>query len=161
MNVATLISDYCAPMRHVEQWLASRRSDFGKIAKFPAFARVEAYLRNSRARSAVVQCMRPGMRLDGTSDEHPGIEQCRVLVREMRALKNPQREAGAAAVAEGHAEPPATDGLGDTTLNDQTVVSILGGCIYHALEEDRSRTGGRHGQDGCGAEQLGVLQDHR
>ena len=93
MSGQHFIAAYCAPMKHVESWLAAKRKEFGKCADLPAFGRVESFLRSARGRMLVLQRMTNSIRLEGTSNEQPGIEHCRALVTEMTALKtrpNPQ-----------------------------------------------------------------------
>jgi hypothetical protein len=132
MTAASFASEYCAPMRHAEQWFANKRQEFGHAADLPAFSRVEKYLMSSRARLPLLQCTRGGIKLDGVSDQQPGIEQCRVLVKELQALKA------------GPAEPvtrgaPGTDSsLAAGTVTDALVADV--GCavalVAGALEAE-------------------------
>ena len=87
MSKASFVSEYCTPMRHAEAWLASKHRDFGKLAELPIFQRVEVFLLTSRARPAILNCLRSSIRLEGISDDQPGIEQCRTLVKELTILK--------------------------------------------------------------------------
>ena len=52
-----------------------------------SFKRCASFLMTSRARPQILRCMKAGIRLDGPSDEQPGIDQCRALVTELKALQ--------------------------------------------------------------------------
>ena len=58
----------------------------------------------SRACTQILRCMKANIRLDGVSDEQPGIDQCRALVAELKAcqkVKLGQADALVANVADG------------------------------------------------------------
>ena len=82
------INEYCAPMRKQETWLSWIHKTYGAIAARPATERVGQYLRSSKARIQILACMRAGVPLHGLSEEQPGIEHCRVLVKDLDEAKS-------------------------------------------------------------------------
>ena len=82
------INEYCAPMRKQETWLSMIHKTYGAIAARPATERVGQYLRSSKARIQILACMRAGVPLHGLSEEQPGIEHCRVLVKDLDEAKS-------------------------------------------------------------------------
>ena len=82
------INEYCAPMRKQETWLSWIHKTYGAIAARPATERVGQYLRSSKARIPILACMRAGVPLHGLSEEQPGIEHCRVLVKDLDEAKS-------------------------------------------------------------------------
>lgn len=101
--------EYCAPMRHAQAWLSARRRDFGeKLCSMMSFGRVEEFLKTDRARLQVLKCMRANIRLEGTSDEQPGIPQCRALVAELKELQG-RAAGGSCESATGAATPSGGD----------------------------------------------------
>ena len=143
MSAVHFVSAYCAPMKHVESWLAAKKKEFGRCADLPAFGRVESFLRSGRGRLLVLQCMTNSIRLEGTSNEQPGIEHCRALVTEMTALKsrpNPQSGDGTtaavldSALAAADGSTPHADGS-----EAVPVVSLgTGGDMEIDLAEERA-----------------------
>ena len=133
ISKTSFASDYCTPVRHAEVWLATKRRDFGKLAELPMFCRIEAFLFTSRARQAILNCMRSGMRLDGNSDDQPGIDQCRALVKELTLLKTKpsgsESKPSTAAAPEGDAleasSPPAGDALEASSGSGSNEVGTL------------------------------------
>ena len=75
------------------------------------FKRVAAFLLTSRARLVLLNCMRVGVRLEGISDEQPGIDQCRGLVKELTILKTRPATAGVDALGASSSNPDS-DALG-------------------------------------------------
>lgn len=94
LSSKVFVEEYCAPVRHAEQWVKAKKKEFGKLAEMPTFNRVKNFLFSSRARVAVLACMRSGVRLEGISADQPGIEQCRMLIEDLQRLKT--KPAGAA-----------------------------------------------------------------
>lgn len=92
MSVNVFLNEYCAPLKTAEIWVMQKRRHYGALAELPAFTRVEQWLRSGPARIEVLRCMRSGCRLEGNSQEYPGIEQCRALVAELDNLR--ERSAG-------------------------------------------------------------------
>ena len=104
MSANFFMSSYCMPMRAVMTWVAGRRKFYGNLADLPAFQRVESFLKSSRARVLVLQCMKTRVPLHGLSDEQPGIDQCRNLVKDLDAMKtapNAQEGAGPTNISTG------------------------------------------------------------
>jgi hypothetical protein len=79
-------SDFCAPVKHAENWLKNKVTTYGTLTDCPAFRRVSDYLISGRAREAILRLMRQGVRLEGSGAESPGIEQCRIMVDELNAM---------------------------------------------------------------------------
>eukprot|EP00974_Lingulodinium_polyedra_P000451 45223-Lingulodinium_polyedra.AAC.1 len=96
MSKKVFEQDYCIVARHCEKWLKQVKREFGKLAERPAVERVRAFLMSGRVRLAVLACIRGGVRLEGLSDDRPGVVQCRTLWAELELLKR------------GPADPPAT-----------------------------------------------------
>ena len=63
------------------------KREFGKLSERPAVERVRAFLMSGRVRLAVLGCIRSGVRLEGVSDDRPGVVQCRTLWAELEQLK--------------------------------------------------------------------------
>ena len=120
--------EYCAAAKYCERWLAQVRRDFGKLADSPATARVRSFLMSGRARAVALACLRTKLRLDGLSDERPGIPQCRALVAELRTLK--QAPAGTPPAGEPASSGAAASG-GETTAEQ-------GGTVGEALDAQPS-----------------------
>jgi hypothetical protein len=143
MSGQHFIAAYCAPMKHVESWLAAKRKEFGKCADLPAFGRVESFLRSARGRLLVLQCMTNSIRLEGTSNEQPGIEHCRALVTEMTALKtrpNPQSGNGTSAAVPDSAV--AAEDVSTSAADSSEAVPVVslgtGGDTEIDLAEERA-----------------------
>ncbi len=89
LSMTVFRDEYCAPVRHAEQWIASKKKEFGKLAELPAFARVREFLYSKRARPLILGCIRAGLRLEGVGPG-TGIEQCSLLMKELLAAKHGQ-----------------------------------------------------------------------
>ena len=87
-------NEYCLPMKGAESWIAAKRKEFGKFSDIPAFDRVASFLKSGRARVAILACTRGGIRFEGVSDEQPGINQCRVLIKELEAARELKKQEG-------------------------------------------------------------------
>ena len=91
--------EYCHPFKHAERWIAAKKRVYGALCQTGSFARVEQFLFSSRGRPAVLACIKANMRLEGISDQQPGVEQCRALIKEldkMRETPHPAVEEAAA-----------------------------------------------------------------
>ena len=117
MNAKAFREDYCAPMRHAELWVRDRKQEFGALAALPAFARVTNWLYSSRARAQIMGAMRTGIPLHGTSEEQPGVEQCRLICEELRKLKNSARTEKAGGSEDGQA--PSAEGAPSSGADGQ------------------------------------------
>jgi hypothetical protein len=87
MSAAVFRNEYCSVAKHAENWAATVRTKYGKLAELPAYARVVKYLRSGDARMQILARMRSKVKLDSTSEVQPGIEQCRALVAELELLQ--------------------------------------------------------------------------
>ena len=56
---------------------------FGKFAQTPQAERVFSWFASGKARAQVLACMSDKISLSGLSDEKPGIDQCRILVKDL------------------------------------------------------------------------------
>ena len=110
MSASKFATEYCAPMRHGESWVTQKKREFGKIADIPAFVRLTSFLHSSKARLPLLQCMKNGIRLEGNSDEQPGIQQCHVLVKEMNNLKHGDSKTNDDAASGGDTPSGGKDG---------------------------------------------------
>jgi len=150
MSAGSFQAEYCAPLRHAEAWLVARRREFGeKLCSTMSFTRVRSFLLTSRARLPLLQCMRAGVRLEGVSDEQPGIEQCRALVAELKTLHNQVPRKGkedalplsdeAAEGADFHTKD-ANNGITD----DAAIESLaLGGAVMAQVDQAELVASGR------------------
>ena len=80
--------------------------------------------------------LRTGVRLEGNSDEQPGIEQCRLLVQEMTLLKT--RPNAQDPQAAGHALAASTEdggGVADSGTAADELVTVSSLAVGGALEE--------------------------
>ncbi len=147
MSADYFASDYCSPFRYAQSWVAVKRKEFGKFADLPAFGRVEAWLQSARARIPIMQCARTRVKLDGNSDEQPGIEQCRTIVKELNVLKtkpNAQEGSGVGDAASSAADAdPAADGGDQISLAERatglTSISALAVTVGGPEEVDEVR----------------------
>ena len=85
LSTKVFLEEYCAPLHKAEKWLIQMKKQFGHHAESPAFRRVEEFLGGSRARLSILACMKTNLPLHGVSEDQPGIEQCRVLFKELEA----------------------------------------------------------------------------
>ena len=97
-SVKSFTDDVCQPLRHAEHWIASKKNLYGILAASPTFLRVADYLLSGRARLLILGCMRSGLRLEGTSAENMGVEQCFIVIKDLEA----QKKAAASAGVQGH-----------------------------------------------------------
>ena len=87
INAEVVQSEYCLPAKAAENWLARKKQQFGQFAqKSKAWQRVEEHLFSQRGRLGILACLKAGVPLEGTSEEQPGIECCRILVADMQKL---------------------------------------------------------------------------
>ena len=86
-------TDYCRPYKEAEKWIKSSRKQFGVVADIPAFERVASFLMSSKARIPILACLSSGVKLDGASDQMPGIEACRTIIKELTAAQSAAAEA--------------------------------------------------------------------
>lgn len=78
----------CAPIKVAEDWQRQVRATYGKCADtFPAFARVCSMLISEQGRRLVNQCLKDKTPLHGTGADSAGIEECRVIVAELKKMK--------------------------------------------------------------------------
>lgn len=127
MSTSSFLNDYCSPLKHAESWTLSKRREFGKFAEIASFSRVESFLRSPRGRLGVLRCMKDNMRLEGVSDEQPGIENCRAVVAEMSALKSPAQKSESVATVNSISEEGATVVVGDvstTAVGESLAVDV-------------------------------------
>ena len=117
MSKDSFISDFCQPMRHVEQWLAKKRKDYGGLANQPSFRRMAQHLMEGKYRVEVLACMKIGLRLEGVSEEQPGIHMCRVCILALEEMKNRDTSGVSGDAAAG---PPA-NAQGPTSGNTSGV----------------------------------------
>ena len=110
MSASKFATEYCAPLRHAEGWASQKKREFGKIADIPAFVRLTNFLYSSKARMPLLQCMKNGIRLEGNSDEQPGIQQCHVLVKEMHILKHGESKTNTGTASGGVTPSRSSDG---------------------------------------------------
>ena len=87
LSPAVFVNEYCVPLKAAENWIRAKRKLYGVLADTPAFSRVAGYLTSSRARVAILACLRAGIRLEGVSAEQPGVPQCRALIAELDASR--------------------------------------------------------------------------
>ena len=90
--------------------MSQKKREFGKIADIPAFVRLTNFLYSSKARLPLLQCMKNGIRLEGNSDEQPGIQQCHVLVKEMHILKHGESKTNTDTASGGDTPSRRSDG---------------------------------------------------
>jgi hypothetical protein len=123
---ATFVDELCAPLRRAEQWVKEKRGIYGALAQSPAFQRVADFLMTGRARMQILTCMKSGLRLEGTSAENMGIEQCHILIKDLDAARK------AALLAQDGASDPATAGdsaadrdeSGNDSLGDAQALAV-------------------------------------
>ena len=123
MSGAVFQQEYCRPYKEAEKWLKSTRNQFGAVANMPAFERVADFLFTSRARVQLLACVNAGVKLDGISDQQPGIEACRTIVKELVTAQKAAAEAHAernqiAAAASGDA-PSGDEPSGDASSGNR------------------------------------------
>jgi len=112
MSAKVFVEEYCLPIWHAERWVAQKQREFGKLASLPAFQRVCNFLLSSKAKAAILSCMRQGVRLEGISAEQPGIEQCRLLIEDLQKLKTGNSKV-ASAVTDAEGQEGGGDGSGE------------------------------------------------
>jgi hypothetical protein len=79
--------EYCSPFRHAEKWIEAKRKYYGALSNSISFTRTADFLFTPRGRLAVLSCLRSGIKLDGISDQQPGIEHCRALIKDLEIAK--------------------------------------------------------------------------
>ena len=130
MSKPVFVNEYCAPMRKGETWLVWLRKNYGIAADRAPTKRVEEYLRSSKARLPILACMKAGVPLHGLSEEQPGIECCRLLVRELEQAKNPGAASGGSSNpqdAQGSSPPPNALTEHASTDVEKTMIGGLAG----------------------------------
>ena len=133
-SVKSFTDEVCAPMRHAEQWIASKKKQYGALAASPSFQRVADYLLSGRARLPILGCMKSGLRLEGTSADHMGVEQCYILMKDMEAQ---QKAAVAACEKSEPGTAPEVDKLAEDTVD---VLASMGvGLTGQCDVEDSAR----------------------
>ncbi len=135
ISTVTFQSEYCSPLKCAETWLAGRRRDFGdKLCGVMSFKRVQKFLMSGRARNHILRCMKANIRLDGSSDEQPGIDQCRALVAELRALQKVPTIADALVANQDGTPEPRTQTSGES---DGSLPCPLSADVEATEEVDR------------------------
>ena len=129
-------NDYCAPLREAEKWVNSKRKFYGALAQIPAFARVEAYLQSPKARVPVLGCIRVNMRLEGTGPDN-GVEQCRILVKELEKLRTAPSQAKETEGQPGAAGPPTREETEFTPGGEEEQAAETRPAIAVPEEEER------------------------
>ncbi len=85
VSVKQFVESYCKTMKYAELWVRKQHRSFGEVAaKSLGFQRVCAFLRSGPGRGQLNSCLRQGVPLDGTSEENPGIQECRQILQELR-----------------------------------------------------------------------------
>ena len=139
MSKPVFMNEYCAPMRKGETWLLWLRRHYGAAADRAPTKRVEEYLRSSKARLPILGCMKAGVPLHGLSEEQPGIECCRLLVRELDQAKNPKKNPqDASGGSNNSADEAATNALAATP--DALAATA-------SADVEKTITGGLSGED--------------
>ena len=135
-SVKSFTEEVCAPMRHAEQWIASKKKQYGALAASPSFQRVADYLLSGRARLPILGCMRIGLRLEGTSADHMGVEQCYILIKDVEA----QQKAAVAACEKGEPGVAPEDDSAKTEANAaEALTSMSVGLSGQCEVEDTAR----------------------
>ena len=121
MSAKVFEDEYCSVAKHCERWMKLLKKEFGQLSERPAAKRVREFLLGGRPRLQVLGCMKAGIRLDGVSDERPGVPQCRALWGELETLKRgagaPQPDASAdGAAIGGQAAAASGDGGADVDM---------------------------------------------
>ena len=95
-TAARFKSELCRPAKKAEAWCKQMISKFGALASdSPFFLRVKEGLFTVAGLQKVLGTMgmdAENLPLHGTSDQNPGIEECRKVVQELLKLKHPQEE---------------------------------------------------------------------
>ncbi|CAK0910476.1 unnamed protein product, partial [Prorocentrum cordatum] len=141
MSSKVFEQEYCAVFRQCERWFRTVKKEFGKHFEHPGVARTREFLFSGRVRVAALGCIRAAVRLEGASEEKPGIPQCRALWAELEALKKgpetaPKAGAPAAHAAAGDAaasQGPA--GADDADADADAGAASIG--VGMEVEEDR------------------------
>ena len=133
-SVGTFVEDVCRPMRHAEQWITAKKNHYGVLATSPAFQRVADYLMSGRARLQILGCMKTGLRLEGTSSENMGVEQCHILIKDLEAQKM-----AAVSAATGQLNSATAEGEEKTDGIDETAE---GGSFLDCRADGAGRDGG-------------------
>jgi len=94
VTAGTFQTEYCAPMKVAENWIKAKTKEYGKLIETPSWYRLIGFLQRSRDRLPILACMRASIRLEGVSDEQPGIEQCHIFIKELEILKTTSTGAG-------------------------------------------------------------------
>ena len=146
LSADVFMNEYCAPLKHAEKWVALKRKQYGAVADGPAFKRVTDFLMTNRGRLAVFGCMRAGIRLEGVSEEQPGIEHCRILIKDLdtaraRPADGRVADTTAATVASAPAEAGADvgDESCDAMLVDEADVDPVKAVVSNRVEAAMSK----------------------
>ncbi len=100
------------------------------------------FLLTGRVRLQIVGCMKTGLRLEGTSADNMGVEQCHILIKDLEAQKKASASGGL------NGEPGATtaEDVGEAEGDNETADAVTSGTTglvgQHEMEDTARTTAG-------------------